>query len=45
MSSENNKVSPCCFDNLLWRESKDNYSDPTEPQVEIIFITHIIQRV
>ena len=33
MSSENNKVSTCCFDNLLWRESKDNYSDPTEPQV------------
>ena len=34
MSSENTNSTNCCFDNLLWRQSKDNYSEPTEPQVK-----------
>ena len=34
MSSENPNSTNCCFDNLLWRQSKDNYSEPTEPQVK-----------
>ena len=32
MTSENKEGTICCFDSLLWRESRDNYSEPTEPK-------------
>ena len=34
MSSENTNPENCCFDNLLWRQSKDNYSEIPDPEVK-----------
>ena len=45
MTSENKEGTTCCFDSLLWRESKDNYSDPTEPQVRDNIYYPLFKRV
>ena len=34
MSSENTNPENCCFDNLLWRQSKDNYNKIPDPEVK-----------